>query len=602
MYEDLKEKALLLPMDSGVYIMQDKEGTIIYIGKAKHLKNRVSSYFVNLSSHNEKTLQMIRRIDSFRYVVTKTEFDALLLESQLIKQHKPKYNILLKDDKGYPFVRLGSAPYARFEVVNRKLRAKAKYFGPFSSRGQAYKALDLVHTIFQMPTCTRVFPRDFGKARPCLNYHMEKCMGVCKGDISAEQYAEFLDKAGRILDGKYEGLAEEFEEKMLKASEDLEFEKAASYRDKIITLKKMSQGQGVFSKSLVDTDIIAYATLNMRACVVKMSYIAGTLLDKEAVFFDGCDENEANEVMESFIKQYYEAQGFSPKNIILSHELDTEALGEYVSHVANRKVNMTVPQKGEKRFQVTLALDNARKELELREKLGEKHLKSLEMLTEMLGFEPTRIESYDISHYAGDMTVCGMVVFENGRPLKKAYKRFKIETAKGGDDYASLQEAVGRRLDRALNGDETFLPLPDLFLIDGGIGQVRAVEKVFREKRIDIPLLGMVKDDKHRTRELTDADGNLYGIDTKPPVFAFITRIQDEVHRFSIEYNKTLRSKKLTKSTLDNIDGICEERKAKLLRHFKTITAIKNASISELSEIIPEKIAYNVYAYFHKED
>ncbi len=602
MYEELKEKALLLPMDSGVYIMQDKDGTIIYIGKAKHLKNRVSSYFVNLSSHNEKTLQMIRRIDTFRYVVTKTEFDALLLESQLIKQHKPKYNILLKDDKGYPFVRLGNEPYARFEVVNRKLRDKAKYFGPFSSRGQAYKALDLVHTIFQMPTCTRVFPRDFGKARPCLNYHMEKCMGVCKGDISAEQYAEFLDKAGRILDGKYEGLAEEFEEKMLKASEDLEFEKAASYRDKIITLKKMSQGQGVFSKSLVDTDIVAYATLNMRACVVKMSYIAGTLLDKEAVFFDGCDENDANEVMESFIKQYYEAQGFAPKNIILSHELDTEALGEYVSHVANRKVNMAVPQKGEKRFQVTLALDNARKELELREKLGEKHLKSMEMLTEMLGFEPKRIESYDISHYAGDMTVCGMVVFENGKPLKKAYKRFKIEKARGGDDYASLQEAVSRRLDRALNGDESFLPLPDLFLIDGGLGQVHAIEKVFNEKRIDIPLLGMVKDDKHRTRELIDADGNLFGIDTKPPVFAFITRIQDEVHRFSIEYNKTLRSKKLTKSTLDNIDGIGDERKAKLLRHFKTITAIKNASISELSEIIPEKIAYNVYAYFHKEE
>jgi len=589
-------------MDSGVYIMQDKDGTIIYIGKAKHLKNRVSSYFVNLSSHNEKTLQMIRRIDTFRYVVTKTEFDALLLESQLIKQHKPKYNILLKDDKGYPFVRLGNEPYARFEVVNRKLRDKARYFGPFSSRGQAYKALDLVHTIFQMPTCTRVFPRDFGKARPCLNYHMEKCMGVCKGDISAEQYAEFLDKAGRILDGKYEGLAEEFEEKMLKASEDLEFEKAASYRDKIITLKKMSQGQGVFSKSLVDTDIVAYATLNMRACVVKMSYIAGTLLDKEAVFFDGCDENDANEVMESFIKQYYEAQGFAPKNIILSHELDLDALSEYVSHVANRKVNMAVPQKGEKRFQVTLALDNARKELELREKLGEKHLKSMEMLTEMLGFEPKRIESYDISHYAGDMTVCGMVVFENGKPLKKAYKRFKIEKARGGDDYASLQEAVGRRLDRALNGDESFLPLPDLFLIDGGLGQVHAIEKVFKEKRIDIPLLGMVKDDKHRTRELIDADGNLFGIDTKPPVFAFITRIQDEVHRFSIEYNKTLRSKKLTKSTLDNIDGIGDERKAKLLRHFKTITAIKNASISELSEIIPEKIAYNVYAYFHKED
>ncbi|MBE6989102.1 MAG: excinuclease ABC subunit UvrC, partial [Ruminococcaceae bacterium] len=526
----------------------------------------------------------------------------LLLESQLIKQHKPKYNILLKDDKGYPFVRLGNEPYARFEVVNRKLRDKARYFGPFSSRGQAYKALDLVHTIFQMPTCTRVFPRDFGKARPCLNYHMEKCMGVCKGDISAEQYAEFLDKAGRILDGKYEGLAEEFEEKMLKASEDLEFEKAASYRDKIITLKKMSQGQGVFSKSLVDTDIVAYATLNMRACVVKMSYIAGTLLDKEAVFFDGCDENDANEVMESFIKQYYEAQGFAPKNIILSHELDLDALSEYVSHVANRKVNMAVPQKGEKRFQVTLALDNARKELELREKLGEKHLKSMEMLTEMLGFEPKRIESYDISHYAGDMTVCGMVVFENGKPLKKAYKRFKIEKARGGDDYASLQEAVGRRLDRALNGDESFLPLPDLFLIDGGLGQVHAIEKVFKEKRIDIPLLGMVKDDKHRTRELIDADGNLFGIDTKPPVFAFITRIQDEVHRFSIEYNKTLRSKKLTKSTLDNIDGIGDERKAKLLRHFKTITAIKNASISELSEIIPEKIAYNVYAYFHKED
>ena len=588
-------------MDSGVYIMQDKDGTIIYIGKAKHLKNRVSSYFVNLSSHNEKTLQMIRRIDTFRYVVTKTEFDALLLESQLIKQHKPKYNILLKDDKGYPFVRLGNEPYARFEVVNRKLRDKARYFGPFSSRGQAYKALDLVHTIFQMPTCTRVFPRDFGKARPCLNYHMEKCMGVCKGDISAEQYAEFLDKAGRILDGKYEGLAEEFEEKMLKASEDLEFEKAASYRDKIITLKKMSQGQGVFSKSLVDTDIVAYATLNMRACVVKMSYIAGTLLDKEAVFFDGCDENDANEVMESFIKQYYEAQGFAPKNIILSHELDLDALSEYVSHVANRKVNMAVPQKGEKRFQVTLALDNARKELELREKLGEKHLKSMEMLTEMLGFEPKRIESYDISHYAGDMTVCGMVVFENGKPLKKAYKRFKIEKARGGDDYASLQEAVSRRLDRALNGDESFLPLPDLFLIDGGIGQVHAIEKVFKEKRIDIPLLGMVKDDKHRTRELIDADGNLFGIDTKPPVFAFITRIQDEVHRFSIEYNKTLRSKKLTKSTLDNIDGIGDERKAKLLRHFKTITAIKNASISELSEIIPEKIAYNVYSYFHKE-
>lgn len=603
MYEDLKEKALLLPKNSGVYIMEDKDGTIIYIGKAKNLKNRVSQYFANLSSHNEKTLQMIRRIDRFRVVVTKTEFDALLLESQLIKQHKPKYNILLKDDKGYPFVRLGTEPYPKFTIENRKKNDKGKYFGPYSSRGQAHKAIDLAMTILSLPTCTRVFPRDFNKDRPCLNYHMEKCMGVCKGGVSQSEYASLMEKAGKILEGRYEGLAEEFQRKMLICSENLEFERAAQYRDRIEIIKNLGKGQGVFSKSLVDTDILAYLSINMRGAVVKMSYIAGTLLDKETVFFDGADDKSGGEILESFIKQYYDAQGFAPKNIIISQEIpDILALTEYISHIAGKKINIFVPQKGEKRLQLMLGLDNARKELELKEKLNEKTTKGTEQLMEVTKLSRIeRIESFDISNTAGDMTVCGMVVFEEGKPLKRAYKRFKIETAQRSDDYGAMREAIGRRLDRAIvMKDESFLPLPDIFLIDGGKGQISAAAGELEKRGLNIPVFGMVKDDKHRTRELMDTKGDVMGIDTKPPLFAFITRIQDEVHRFAIEYHKTLRTKKITGSTLDNIAGVGEKSREKLIKHFKTITAIKGASVSQIAEIVPQNTAENIYKYFRQ--
>lgn len=603
MYEDLKEKALLLPKNSGVYIMEDRDGKIIYIGKAKNLKNRVSQYFSNLSSHNEKTLQMVRRVENFRVVVTKTEFDALLLESQLIKQHKPKYNILLKDDKGYPFVRLGTEMYPHFTIENRKKKDKARWFGPYASRKVAKDAIELAMNMMQLPTCSRVFPRDFGKERPCLNYHMEKCLGFCKGDIPYAKYQELMEKAVRILEGKYEGLEKEFEDKMMEYSENLEFEKAAHCRDTIAVLQKLGKGQGVFSKNLVDTDVVAYKSRNMRGALVRMSYIAGTLLDKETIFFEGSDDSRGAEIIESFLKQYYEARGYAPKNIVISENIeDREPLEQYISHFSGRKVSVIYPIKSEKHDMVLLALENAAKELELKEKIGEKTLKSSELLQELLGIdEIKRIESYDISHTGGDKTVCGCVVFSGGKPLKKAYKRFRIESAAASDDYGAMSEALGRRFKRAFDGDEGFLPLPDLILMDGGKGQVNAALEQMKKYGFSIPVCGMVKDDRHRTRELIDENGKLLGIDTKPALFAFITRVQDEVHRFALEYHDSLRKKAVSKSVLDNIQGVGEERKKALLKAFKTVSAIKSAELEELSKVVPKNTALSVYQYFRRE-
>ena len=604
MYEELREKAHLLPKNSGVYIMQDADGQIIYIGKAKVLKNRVSSYFANLGSHSEKTLQLVRHISDFRVVVTKTEFDALLLEAQLIKQHKPKYNILLKDDKGFPFIRLGTEQYPKFSVENKKFKDKARYFGPYSGRGQAKRAIDLALNLMKLPTCARVFPRDFGKERPCLNYHMEKCLGFCRGDIPKAEFDKLLDQACQVLEGKYEGLKTSLETDMLTAAENLEFEKAAQLRDKLHTVERLGAGQGIFAKNLVDTDVLGYASRNMRGAVVKVSYLAGTLLEKETVFFDGSDTKDGADILESFVKQYYSAQEFAPRNILLSEQIaDLEAIEEYLTETLGKRVYISVPQKGERMDQVRLAVENANKELELMERMGEKTLKSLEQLGEVLDMEPPdRIESFDISNTAGQETVCGMVVFEKGKPCRKDYKRFKINTAASGDDYGAIAEAVGRRLDRAINGDESFLPLPDLFLMDGGRGQVSAAYAQLEARGITIPIYGMVKDDRHRTRELTDKDGNLMGIDTMPPLFAFVTRIQDEVHRFAIDYHKKLRSNHLSKSGLDKIEGIGETRKTKLFQHFKTISAMKAASVEQLQEVVPKNVAQKIYGYFHNKE
>lgn len=603
MQAELKEKALMLPHSSGVYIMRDKNNGIIYIGKAKSLKNRVSQYFANLAAHSEKTRQMISHIDHFDVMLTKTEFDALLLEAQLIKKNKPKYNILLKDDKGYPFVKLGSGEYPRFSIEGKKDDKKARYFGPYSGRSQARNAIDTALDVMKLPTCTRVFPRDFGRARPCLNLHLGKCIGFCTGLIEDGEYTRRIDQACEILDGKHAGLIAKTQREMSVASEREEYEKAAQLRDRIIVLDKIKTGQGIFSKKFIDTDVLGYASLNMRGAICKMSIAHGTLLEKEVLFFDGADATDGAEILESFIKQYYSGTECPPNSVVVSEKIADELnIEEYLSQISDKRVHLVFPQKGEKRANADLAVENALAELLMAQKAQQKTMKSLEMLGDILKIAPPeRIESYDISNMSGSDAVGSMVVFEHGKPLKKAYKRFKIQEARGGDDYGSMSEVLSRRLDRLVAGEPSWLPQPNLMLIDGGMGQVGVANEQLQKRALTIPVYGMVKDDRHRTRALVDVNGDTIGIDNLPAVFGFITRVQDETHRFAIEYHKLLRGNKLKVSVLDNISGIGQRRKALLFKHFKTIDAIKHASVEELSQVVSANVAQEIKTYFENE-
>lgn len=599
-FEELKEKAHRLPQLPGVYLMHSRDGTVIYVGKAKSLRNRVSQYFADLASHTVKTRRMVSNIDDFETIFASSELDALLLENTLIKKYKPKYNILLKDDKGYPFIRIGREDYPRLTVAGKREQDGARYFGPYGGRGTANQAIRLLSETFLLPSCSRRFPRDIGKERPCLQLEMKKCCGVCTGNFSKDAYQELIRQCIQVLEGKSEELESQLQQSMEQAAEALAFEQAAAFRDRIRAIQKLRQLRIAVVAGGADTDAIGFSHRNSRACIVRLSYRGGVLIDRKSLFLDGLDEGDASDALESFLQQYYNALSWAPKQICLSHEIENrQTMEDYLSQLREGKCTLLLPQRGEKRREVQLAIDNGLLELKEAEASEERAGKTIQLLQQMLNLPapPLRMEAYDISNTAGTDPVASMTVFRSGKPLKSAYRKYKIKAAPGGDDYGAMFEVLGRRLDRALAGDEGFLPLPDMFLIDGGAGQTKMALEQLRARKLDIPVYGMVKDNHHRTRALVSADGREIGIAATPPVFALIGRIQEETHRFAIEYHRSLRDKQMHRTALENIPGLGPVREKALLKQFGSVRAIREASLAQLQEVLPAAVAQAVYEH-----
>lgn len=602
---ELKQKVLALPREPGVYIMKNARDEVIYVGKAKALKNRVSQYFQNQERHTEKTRQMVAHIDHFDIIVCKSEFEALVLENSMIKKYKPHYNILLKDDKGYPFIRVTtSRPFPEFSVVGKIGKDADRYLGPYSGRGAAFQAIDTVRRVFGLRSCQRVLPRDIGKARPCLNAHMKLCCAPCAGKVSQEEYAELVRQAITVLEGDTEQLLARLHAEMELASEELRFEHAAVLRDRIRVIQRLGQRQTVVASGMADMDVVAFVQGQTRGCIVVLHYLAGNLHEKEYTMTDGTSEADAGEALSAFLKQYYSLRQVAPRLILISEEIEEmDAVQAFLENISGHKVELTVPQRARRRELMELAQKNAREEISRVETGAERRLKSMELFGEMMGLDevPKTFEAYDISNFSGTNTVGSMVVFEDAQPKRSRYRRFKIKAvAQGQDDYLAMREMLTRRMQHWKDGDEKFCPLPSVFLIDGGLGHVRIAREVLDSFGCDTPAFGMVKDDHHRTRGLIAPDGREFGISTVPALFAMIGRIQEEVHRFAIEYQRSLRSHH--GSTLDKIPGVGEKRRAALIKQFKSVTAIRQASVEQLARVVPASTAQAIYEYFHKEE
>ena len=597
---------MALPLLPGVYIMHDKSGEIIYIGKAKALKNRVSQYFGSQNNHAEKVRRMVDNVDDFEYIITDSEFEALILECSLIKQHTPKYNILLKDDKGYSYIRVSSGDWGRLSYVLQKKDDGAQYIGPYKSSYYVKSAVEEANKIFMLPTCNRRFPQDFRKGRPCLNYHIKQCMAPCTGRVKLKDYRESLAQALDFLKGGSSNSIKQLTSQMEEAAENLEFERAARIRDKINAVKKMGEKQKVVANKVLDEDVIASFTDDGKICFQVFRFEGGRLFDRESFIFDSGDSESE---YEEFLLGYYTIRNDVPKNIALDRNFDgIDAIAQWLSEKRGNKVNVTVPQRGEQAQLVSMCRSNAAEALAQKKGATVREYGVLEELKETLGLEklPEYIESYDISNLAGTENVAGMIVYKNGKPLKSAYKKFKIKGFEGQDDYASMAEVISRRFDeyyKAEDKNEGFGKLPDLILLDGGKGQVAAVKQVLERMNISVPLFGMVKDDKHRTRAVT-GDGGEIAISSKRALFTFLSKMQDEVHRFAIGYHHARRSKNTFKSSLTNIDGVGEVRAKSLLKYFRTIDNISKADLTELENApkMTKDSALAVYRYFHAED
>ena len=604
--QELRKKAMALPLLPGVYIMHDKSGEIIYIGKAKALKNRVSQYFGSQNNHAEKVRRMVDNVDDFEYIITDSEFEALILECSLIKQHTPKYNILLKDDKGYSYIRVSSGDWGRLSYVLQKKDDGAQYIGPYKSSYYVKSAVEEANKIFMLPTCNRRFPQDFRKGRPCLNYHIKQCMAPCTGRVKLKDYRESLAQALDFLKGGSSNSIKQLTAQMEEAAENLEFERAARIRDKINAVKKMGEKQKVVANKVLDEDVIASFTDDGKICFQVFRFEGGRLFDRESFIFDSGDSESE---YEEFLLGYYTIRNDVPKNIALDRNFDgIDAIAQWLSEKRGNKVNVTVPQRGEQAQLVSMCRSNAAEALAQKKGATVREYGVLEELKETLGLEklPEYIESYDISNLDGTENVAGMIVYKNGKPLKSAYKKFKIKGFEGQDDYASMAEVISRRFDeyyKAEDKNEGFGKLPDLILLDGGKGQVAAVKQVLERMSISVPLFGMVKDDKHRTRAVT-GDGGEIAISSKRALFTFLSKMQDEVHRFAIGYHHARRSKNTFKSSLTNIDGVGEVRAKSLLKYFRTIDNISKADLTELENApkMTKDSALAVYRYFHAED
>lgn len=602
----LREKAMKLPLTPGVYIMKNVKGKIIYIGKAKKLKNRVSQYFGSQNGHSLKVRKMVENVDDFDYILCDSEFEALVLEASLIKQNMPKYNILLKDDKGYSYIKVTNDPYRKISAVLQKDDSNAQFIGPFTSSYSVKQSVDEANKIFKLPQCNKVFPRDFKKGRPCLNFYIDRCMGICTGKISQSEYDESVNEALKFLEGDVSSVIKSLEKKMHTASENLQFEAAARYRDKINAIKNMQSKQKVVTETDESKDVFAVASNGDDICVAVLRFNGGRLCDSEHFFLDG----EANGIMRTdFLMQYYGMRNSVPKKVILDEMCDdSELVEQYLTELLGKKCTLLVPSRGEGVRLVNMCRENAFEKLAQKKGRKGTEIRALEELKTLLGLEntPEYIESYDISHTAGADNVAGMIVFKNGRPKKSAYRTFAIKSFTGQDDYGSMREVLTRRFNEYLlhkddGEDEGFGKMPDLILLDGGIGQVNAVKEALMPFDFDVPVFGMVKDNKHRTRAIAQGGGEIT-INDNRSVFTLVSEIQEEVHRFSIGYHRKKHAKGGLTLSLTQINGIGEQKAKALFKEFKTIKAIKSASVEDLQRVkgINKDLAEKIYLYYNE--
>lgn len=602
---DIQEHLKKLPSEPGVYLMKDKYDHIIYVGKAISLKNRVRQYFQSSKNHTSKVKSMVKNIYKFEYIITDSELEALILECNLIKRYRPKYNVVLRDDKTYPYIKVTTnEDYPRILKVRRVLKDKAKYFGPYTNITAVNDTLELISSTYPIRSCKIDIDKAIkNKTRPCLNLHINKCLGPCTGNVSKEEYGKMIEEIIMCLSGKEEKLMELLKEKMNESSMNFRFEEAAVYRDKIKSLEEMIQKQKIDATvSDLNQDVVAMARAHNEACVQVFFIRNGKIVGREHFILEGVMDSPRASILSSFVKQFYNEQEYIPKELIIEDEIeDSSILEEWLSSKKGQKVTIRVPQKGEKKSLVEMVRKNAVEYLEkfsdMNKRKYEKSIGALEELKQILNLEklPIRIEAYDISNIQGVDSIGSMVVYTNAKKDKKEYRRYKIKIVIGPNDYDSMAEIVDRRLKHG--------NLPDLILLDGGKGQVSAVKKVLELNDVDIPLWGMYKDDKHRTKGLICKEKEIE-LDKTTNLYRFIASIQEEVHNYAITYHRSLRNKALTKSILDDIQGIGEKRKKSLLNHFKDVEAIKKATMEELLEVdgMNKSIADNVYNFFRKEE
>ena len=611
---DISEELKKLPDKPGVYIMHDQSDEIIYVGKAINLKNRVRQYFQHSKNKAPKVIAMVSHIAYFEYIVTDSEMEALLLECNLIKEHRPKYNVMLKDDKTYPYIKVTvNEDYPRIFITRKYVKDKNRYFGPITDATAAKETVDLINKLFPIRKCRKSLPKEIGKERPCLNYHIGQCLAPCDNLISKDEYGKIVDEVIAVLEGKYGYIIKYLEGLMYAASDNMDFEKAAMYRDRIAGVKKIMEKQKITNTGVGDSDVIAFSRAMDEALVQVFFIRGGKLSGREHFLINAPDYIERSGIMTQFVKQFYSGTAYIPRELILEEELIPEeepAIIELLENMRGSKVTITVPKKGEKNKMVELAARNAAITFE---RMGERLKKeqrqtigALEEIKEALGLDrlPARIEAYDISNTQGFESVGSMVVFENGKAKNSDYRKFRIKTVTGANDFASMEEVIGRRLAHYLrekNEAGSFTRLPDLIFVDGGKTQITAALNAMDNVGVHIPVCGMVKDDRHRTRGLLYNDAEIE-FKTNSEGFKLVTRIQDEVHRFAIEYHRKLRSEKQVHSVLDDIEGIGPKRRKALMKQFGDIEAIKNAEVADLleAEEMTIKAAESVYAFFHR--
>ena len=611
---NIQEELKKLPGKPGVYLMHDERDAIIYVGKANSLKNRVRQYFQSSRNKGAKIEQMVTHISRFEYIVTDSELEALVLECNLIKEHRPKYNTMLMDDKSYPFIKVTvNEPFPRVMLARQMKKDKAKYFGPYTSAGAVKDTIELIRKLYHIRSCNRSLPKDIGKERPCLNYHIHQCQAPCQGYISQEEYRKSIDEVVRFLNGHYDLVLKELEEKMMAASDSLEFEKAIEYRELLTSVQKVAQKQKITDTAGDDRDIIAMASEGEDAVVQVFFIRSGRLIGRDHFYLKSAENDTEGEILSSFIKQFYAGTPYIPAELMLPEEIeDQDIIEEWLTARRERRVHLRIPKKGTKEKLVELAQKNAQMVLKNdRERLKREEgrtIGAVKELEKILGLKGIiRMEAYDISNTNGFDSVGSMVVYEHGKPKRNDYRKFKIKTVQGPDDYASMNEVLTRRFGHGLREQQEesetggFQIFPDLIMMDGGRGQVNIALEVLEKLHLHIPVCGMVKDDNHRTRGLYFNNTEL-PIDRNSECFRLITRIQDEAHRFAITFHRQLRSKGQVHSVLDDIPGVGPARRKDLMRCFENIDAIRNATVEELKELpsMNEKSAQEVYKFFHQ--